>query len=122
MPILRVRNVPDRLYEQIKQQAQSSNRSISAQVITLLHRALTDGGPPQSECLKASAAGSSDKYPYLAGPMNPAFAVMLPSIWINYYAQDNQEHEKKTGTRRAHKLCTWVMIHKILMFVGYNKH
>jgi plasmid stability protein len=51
MPVLHVRNVPDSLYEQIKQQAQRSNRSISAQVITLLQRALTDGGPPQSEVL-----------------------------------------------------------------------
>jgi len=43
--------VPDSLYEQIKQQAQRSNRSISAQVITLLQRILTDGDPPQSEVL-----------------------------------------------------------------------
>ena len=51
MPVLHVRNVPDSLYEQIKQQAQRSNRSISAQVITLLQRVLTDGGSPQSEVL-----------------------------------------------------------------------
>lgn len=53
MPVLHVRNVPDNLYEQIKQQAQRSHRSISAQVITLLQRALTDGGPSQSEVLSS---------------------------------------------------------------------
>jgi plasmid stability protein len=53
MPVLHVRNVPDSLYEQIKQQAQHSNRSISAQVITLLQRVLTDGGPSQSEVLSS---------------------------------------------------------------------
>jgi plasmid stability protein len=51
MPVLHVRNVPDSLYEQIKQLAQHSNRSISAQVITLLQRGLQDGGAPQSEVL-----------------------------------------------------------------------
>jgi len=39
------------LSEQIKQQAQCSDRSISAQAITLLQRVLSDGGPPQSEVL-----------------------------------------------------------------------
>jgi len=51
MPVIHVRNVPDSLYDQIKQQAQRSNRSISAQVITLLQRVLTDDGQPQSEVL-----------------------------------------------------------------------
>ena len=51
MPVLHVRNVPDSLYEQIKVQAQHSNRSISALVITLLQRGLQDGGAHQSEIL-----------------------------------------------------------------------
>jgi plasmid stability protein len=40
MPILHVRNVPDELYSRLKQQAQAKNRSISAEVILLLDRAL----------------------------------------------------------------------------------
>ena len=51
MPVLHVRNVPDSLYEQIKKQAQRSNRSISAQVITLLQRGLQDDDAHQSEVL-----------------------------------------------------------------------
>jgi plasmid stability protein len=51
MPTLHVRNVPDELYEQIKQQAQQANRSISAQVITLLRRAVVDEGRSQQEIL-----------------------------------------------------------------------
>lgn len=41
MPILHVRNVPDELYNRIKTQAQAQNRSMSAEVIMLLDRALT---------------------------------------------------------------------------------
>ncbi len=51
MPTLHVRNVPEDLYEHIRQQAQAQNRSISAEVITLLQRALKDGGRPQGEVL-----------------------------------------------------------------------
>ena len=40
MPILHVRNVPEDLYDRIKQQAAVQKRSISAQVITLLERAV----------------------------------------------------------------------------------
>ena len=38
--ILHVRNVPDELYERIRRRAQVQNRSISAEVIVLLNRAL----------------------------------------------------------------------------------
>lgn len=51
MPILHVRNVPDELYERLKEQAQARNRSISAEVIMLLDRALTDSGRSQAELL-----------------------------------------------------------------------
>jgi plasmid stability protein len=47
MPILHVRNVPDELYQRLKEQAQTKNRSISAEVIVLLDRALT--GPERSQ-------------------------------------------------------------------------
>ena len=47
MSVLHVRNVPEELYERIRRQAQAQNRSISAEVITLLERALA--GSPQSQ-------------------------------------------------------------------------
>lgn len=40
MPILHVRNVPEDLYDRIKQQAAAQQRSIRAQVIILLERAV----------------------------------------------------------------------------------
>jgi plasmid stability protein len=51
MPILHVRNVPEDLYQRIKQRAASQNRSISAEVITLLQRALDQSPRPQQEVL-----------------------------------------------------------------------
>lgn len=52
MPILHVRNVPEDLYAHIKQQAAAQNRSISAEVITLLQRALVQTGSTQAEVLE----------------------------------------------------------------------
>ena len=52
MPTLHVRNVPDDLYEQIRQQSLRANRSISAQVITILRRAVTMEGSSQEELLE----------------------------------------------------------------------
>jgi len=51
MAVLHVRNVPEDLYERIRQQAQAQNRSISAQVVTLLQRALTEDTRSQVEIL-----------------------------------------------------------------------
>ncbi len=51
MPTLHVRNVPEELYEQIRQQAAARNRSISAEVIVLLQRALVESEREQSEVL-----------------------------------------------------------------------
>lgn len=51
MPILHVRNVPEDLYEHIRRQAQEQNRSISAQVIHLLERAVLESAQMQSEVL-----------------------------------------------------------------------
>ena len=51
MAILHVRNVPDDLYESIRQQAQAQNRSISAEVIVLLQRALAGSDRSQEEVL-----------------------------------------------------------------------
>jgi len=51
VPILHVRNVPEDLYDRIKQQAAASNRSISAQIITMLERAIEQPLRSQSEIL-----------------------------------------------------------------------
>ncbi|MCQ3973990.1 MAG: hypothetical protein DPW09_11135 [Anaerolineae bacterium] len=51
MPILHVRNVPDQLYERIRQHAQQQNRSISAEVIILLDKALAQSELSQAEVL-----------------------------------------------------------------------
>lgn len=41
MAILHVRGVPDELYERIRKRARTANRSISAEVLWLLERALS---------------------------------------------------------------------------------
>jgi len=51
MSILHVRNVPEELYERIRNQAQAQNRSISAEVITLLQRALAEPDRSQEQVL-----------------------------------------------------------------------
>ena len=51
MPILHVRNVPDELYNRIKAEARARNRSISAEVIVLLDRALAGSERSQAEVL-----------------------------------------------------------------------
>jgi len=49
MATLHLQNVPDDLYEKLQQLAASHNRSIDAQVITLLESALpTETKPPQN--------------------------------------------------------------------------
>jgi len=49
MATLHLQNVPDDLYEKLKKLAASHNRSIDAQVITLLESALpTETKPPQN--------------------------------------------------------------------------
>ena len=52
MPILHVRNVPDDLYEHIRRQAQEQNRSISAQVVYLLERAVLESPQAQRQVLE----------------------------------------------------------------------
>jgi hypothetical protein len=42
MPILHVRNVPTALYNRLKEMAEEQNRSLSAQIITLLEQAVED--------------------------------------------------------------------------------
>ena len=52
MPILHVRNVSEDLYDSIKQRAAAQNRSITAQVITMLERAVEQPLRSQSEILE----------------------------------------------------------------------
>jgi plasmid stability protein len=42
MPTLHVRNVPEDLYEQVRQLAQLRSRSLGAQVVTMLYAALDE--------------------------------------------------------------------------------
>jgi len=42
MPTLHVRSVPDQLYERLQSSAQTGHRSLSAEVISLLYKALED--------------------------------------------------------------------------------
>jgi plasmid stability protein len=51
MPTLHVRNVPEPLYERLRQRAQERNRSISAEVVTLLDFALEESEFSQLELL-----------------------------------------------------------------------
>ena len=51
MSILHVRNVPENLYDQIRRLAEQENRSISAQVIYLLERAVVQNPQAQQEIL-----------------------------------------------------------------------
>jgi plasmid stability protein len=51
MSILHVRNIPDELYDRIRQRARAQNRSISAEVIILLDRALAEAERSQSDVL-----------------------------------------------------------------------
>ncbi len=51
MPTLHVRNVPETLYERLRQRAQERSRSISAEVIMLLDYALEESEDTQTELL-----------------------------------------------------------------------
>ncbi len=42
MPALQVRNIPDDLYEALKARAEAEGRSLSAQTVAILKRALAD--------------------------------------------------------------------------------
>jgi antitoxin FitA len=51
MPTLHVRNIPDALYERLRQRAQEENRSLSAEVVMLLDHALEETEGRQSQLL-----------------------------------------------------------------------
>jgi plasmid stability protein len=52
MATLHVRNVPDELYERLKESAEAKRRSLSTQVIVLLNEALAPPKPSQAELLE----------------------------------------------------------------------
>ena len=69
MPTLHVRNIPDTLYDRLRQRADSQNRSLSAEVVVLLDLALEQSGDEQAELLDSirrrrffnpAAAGAPD--------------------------------------------------------------
>ena len=69
MPTLHVRNVPETLYDRLRQRAQERNRSISAEVVMLLDSALEESEDTQTELLDSirrrrffnpAAAGAPD--------------------------------------------------------------
>lgn len=59
MPILHVRSVPEELYERLRQRARDENRSISAEVISLLERSLQVQERSQAEILDSINRGRS---------------------------------------------------------------
>jgi plasmid stability protein len=66
MRILHVRNIPEELYARLKQRAETERRSLSAEVITLLQRAVEEV-EPSSEATLASIRGRRFFDPAAAG-------------------------------------------------------
>ncbi len=51
MPTLHVRNVPESIYDRLRQRAQEHNRSLSAEVVLLLDYALAETAVSQADIL-----------------------------------------------------------------------
>ncbi len=51
MPTLHVRNVPETLYDRLRQRAQKRNRSLSAEVVVLLDFAMDESEDTQTDLL-----------------------------------------------------------------------
>jgi plasmid stability protein len=51
MATLHIRNVPDALYERLRESAEAKRRSLSAEVVVLLDEALESPRPSQKEIL-----------------------------------------------------------------------
>lgn len=62
MPTLTVRDIPDRVYERLREQAAANRRSMSSEIVTLLERALLPQ-PVDTEALIAEAAAFQDRFP-----------------------------------------------------------
>jgi antitoxin FitA len=74
VPILHVRNVPDDLYERIRSQAQAENRSISAEVITMLQHALDEASSLPEDAANARRAEHVEAHRRRAFRSSPAGA------------------------------------------------
>ncbi len=66
MAVLNVDNVPDRLFERLRDRAQVEGRSLSDEVIALLERELGDPRPSIRELLD-SIESRRERYPLPAG-------------------------------------------------------
>lgn len=53
MPTLHVRNVPETLYDRLRQRAQKRNRSLSAEVVMLLDFAMDESEDTQTDLLNS---------------------------------------------------------------------
>lgn len=53
MPTLQIPNVPEPLYDRLRQRAESQNRSLSAEVVVLLDLALEQSDDEQVELLES---------------------------------------------------------------------
>jgi plasmid stability protein len=51
MSTLHVRNIPENLYQRIQRRAQAQGRSITAEVVSLLERAIEDADTEQEQVL-----------------------------------------------------------------------
>jgi plasmid stability protein len=67
MPTLYVRDVPSELYEQLRREAAASRRSLSAETIELLRRALAPVGGVSLEQLIAGADRIRSDHPLPSG-------------------------------------------------------
>ena len=74
MPTLHVRSVPEELYEEIQKLAESRNRSLSAQVVTMLTQALEDEKSRQTQ---AKALASIDRRRFTAPKRAPSSLELL---------------------------------------------
>jgi plasmid stability protein len=100
MATLHVRNVPDPLYERLRQQAESQNRSLSAEVIILLNRAIGGAGRDQAAILAdirrrrtydPAAQGTPDSTTLLRA-MREGNTVDINEARADTYAPNNLEY------------------------------
>ena len=80
MPILHVRNVPERLYERLQKLAASRHRSVSAEVITMLETFVTESVTEEerrTEQHRLLADIFEHRYTYPEGTIVPDSADLL---------------------------------------------
>lgn len=90
MPTLHVRNVPNSLYKSLRAMAETERRSLSAQVITLLERALSQGAiRPESMSV------------ILKRIRNRRQAIRLPKNWPGTLKLLREDRRRLPKTKRA---------------------